>query len=68
LPLNQTIFRREDRRTWWIEGGSDERRDRKDTVRAGDGGGREERSEGVRVVDAFTLSDAISNSASEFEL
>ena len=35
---------------------------------AGDDGGGEERSGGFRVVDASALSDAFSNSASEFQI
>jgi hypothetical protein len=37
-------------------------------VEAGDDGGGEERSGGFRVVDASALSDAFSNSASEFQI
>ena len=37
-------------------------------VEVGDDGGGEERSGGFRVVDASALSDALSNSASEFQI
>jgi hypothetical protein len=48
-------------------GARDEGMDVRDVVRAGDGGGREERSWGFRVLYAFALSDAVSNSESEFQ-
>jgi hypothetical protein len=47
-------------------GDRNEGTDRRDVVGAGDGGGREERSGELRVVYAFALSDAVSNSESEF--
>jgi hypothetical protein len=61
------VFRREDDRGWRIEGPGKEGTDRRDIARAEDGGGREERSSRFRVADVFALSDALSDSASEFE-
>jgi hypothetical protein len=61
------VLRGEDGRGWREEELREEGMDGWGVVRAGDGGGREERSGRFRVVDVFALSDAVSNSASEFE-